>query len=86
MAKHLLNEEKIRFKEIDLDLVNATQPGGYQEYVNGLVYVTRQTTVPQIFICGRFIGGYVELNGMHEAKNLWKAVNKCVEQYDRPVV
>uniref|UniRef100_A0A7E4VZ81 Glutaredoxin domain-containing protein n=1 Tax=Panagrellus redivivus TaxID=6233 RepID=A0A7E4VZ81_PANRE len=85
MAKNLLNEEKVLFKEHDLDLVSATNPDGYQAYVNGLVYTTRITTVPQIFICGKFIGGYTELYGLREAGNLIKAIDECAYQYD-PVI
>ncbi|KAE9554678.1 hypothetical protein FO519_002088 [Halicephalobus sp. NKZ332] len=85
MAKNLLNEEKILFKERDLDLAEATNPEGYQAYVNGLVYTTRQTTVPQIFICGRFIGGYTELYNLREAQELFKSLDECSYKYD-PVV
>uniref|UniRef100_A0A915DHE9 Glutaredoxin n=1 Tax=Ditylenchus dipsaci TaxID=166011 RepID=A0A915DHE9_9BILA len=73
------------FKENDLDLISATNPDGYQQYVNGLVYITRQTSVPQIFICGKFIGGFTQLHALREAKKLWQEVEKCSELYD-PVI
>uniref|UniRef100_A0AC34FA62 Glutaredoxin domain-containing protein n=1 Tax=Panagrolaimus sp. ES5 TaxID=591445 RepID=A0AC34FA62_9BILA len=82
MAKTLLNEQNIRFKENDLDLISATNPTGYQAYINGLVYTTRQTTVPQIFICGKHVGGYTELNNLHQAKKLFDAIDECSQQYD----
>uniref|UniRef100_A0AC34RIW3 Glutaredoxin domain-containing protein n=1 Tax=Panagrolaimus sp. JU765 TaxID=591449 RepID=A0AC34RIW3_9BILA len=82
MAKQLLDQEKILFKENDLDLIAATNPEAYQPYINGLVYTTRQTTVPQIFVCGRFIGGYTELYNLREAKKLFESLDECAYQYD----
>jgi len=82
MAKQLFREENIKYEEKDLDLVKAMKPDRFQDYLNGLVYITRITTVPQIFICGEFIGGYSELNRLREAKNLWKKIEHCADQYD----
>ncbi|KAH7724534.1 glutaredoxin family protein [Aphelenchoides avenae] len=81
LAKSLLAEEQIRFREKDLDLISALNPEGYQEYLNGLVYITRQKTVPQIFICGKFVGGYTELNKLKQSKELLKRVEECAHQY-----
>ena len=53
--------------------------------MNGLVYTTRQTTVPQIFICGKFIGGYTELYNLRQAKKLFDAIDECSHQYD-PII
>ncbi|TKR79923.1 hypothetical protein L596_014073 [Steinernema carpocapsae] len=77
MAKTLLAEAKVDFVEKELDIVAKERPDEYQQYVNGLVYVTRSTTVPQIFICGKYIGGYTELNKLKEARKLLEAVEEC---------
>uniref|UniRef100_A0A914Y206 Glutaredoxin n=1 Tax=Panagrolaimus superbus TaxID=310955 RepID=A0A914Y206_9BILA len=53
-----------------------------EAYINGLVYTTRQTSVPQIFICGKHVGGYTELNNLHKAKKLFDAIDECSNQYD----
>lgn len=72
MAKQLFRDENIDYREKDLDLIRVQMMNNdkfqvcfefntnlvhFKEYINGLVYTTRQTTVPQIFICGEFIGG-----------------------------
>ncbi|KAI1713467.1 glutaredoxin domain-containing protein [Ditylenchus destructor] len=79
MAKDLLNKESLPFHEKNLVKIKANSPSeeAYQNYVNGLVYITRQSTVPQIFVCERFIGGYTELSQLHEANKLWAAVREC---------
>ncbi|VDM45990.1 unnamed protein product [Toxocara canis] len=76
-AKALLAEEKIPYEEKDLDVFNSRFPELYQEYVNGLVYVTHQTSVPQVFICGHFIGGFTELSALRMAGRLTDAVEEC---------
>jgi len=89
MAKQIFRDEQIDYKEKDLELAKtlmATEGGNFQEYINGLIYITRITTVPQIFICGEFIGGYTELNKLREAKELWNKIQHCSDQYDRVTV
>uniref|UniRef100_F1LAH6 Glutaredoxin-2 n=1 Tax=Ascaris suum TaxID=6253 RepID=F1LAH6_ASCSU len=81
-AKALLSEEKIEYEEKDLDAFYSRFPELYQEYVNGLVYVTRQTSVPQVFICGDFIGGFTELNALRVAGRLKDAIDECRDAFE----
>ncbi|CAJ0581014.1 unnamed protein product, partial [Mesorhabditis spiculigera] len=81
-AKDLLANEKIEFKERDLDAMKAESPKEHQSFVNGLVYTTRITGVPQIFICGKLIGGYTELAALAEGKTLLDKVSECAKEHD----
>lgn len=47
-AKDLFADVKIGYKEVNLDSLKAEQPKEYLGIVNGLVYTTRQTSVPQV--------------------------------------
>ncbi|VDM63812.1 unnamed protein product [Angiostrongylus costaricensis] len=47
-AKELLNNEKMEYKECNTDKLKETNPEQYKGRVNGLVYMTRQTTMPQV--------------------------------------
>lgn len=53
LAKNLLIEKKIQFKEINVENDLTT--------FNELIKKTNSKTVPQIFINEKFIGGYTEL-------------------------
>lgn len=58
LAKTTFDNEFINYREIDIDVVR--ERDGVDmcvRLVNELVTQTRQKTVPQIFICGKFIGG-----------------------------
>ncbi|CAD6190451.1 unnamed protein product [Caenorhabditis auriculariae] len=77
-AKNLLTDVKIPYKEVNLDtLKKELADQEYTSRVNGLVYTTHQTTVPQIFICGKFVGGFTELDTMRKAGKLLEAVAQC---------
>ena len=52
-AKNLFAEKKMAFKEKNLTEIAKSQSDGGQEYLTGLIDLTKQRTVPQIFICGR---------------------------------
>lgn len=61
-AKALLSRLNIGFQEIDVS--------DDQETRDWLVKTSGQRTVPQIFIDGRAIGGYVELAALERAGGL----------------
>ena len=52
-AKNELNESGIAFVEKNIVEIAKTHADGGQEYVKGLMDLTKQRTVPQIFICGK---------------------------------
>jgi len=58
MAKKLLSNSNISYKEIHID----------HNFIlfEKIIKLTNQKTVPQIFINGIFIGGYTELNSLIE--------------------
>ncbi|PIC42435.1 hypothetical protein B9Z55_009518 [Caenorhabditis nigoni] len=76
-AKDLFSDVKVAYKEVNLDSLKEAQPQDYLGIVNGLVYTTRQTSVPQIFICGRFVGGFTELEALRNAGHLFEAIAQC---------
>ncbi|OZC07139.1 glutaredoxin [Onchocerca flexuosa] len=76
-AKQLLNDERIEYKENDLDIHQRRFPANHQSYVNGLMQITKQTSVPQIFICGDFIGGFMELQQLKNAGMLLNRIDEC---------
>ncbi|KAI6176528.1 Glutaredoxin domain-containing protein [Aphelenchoides bicaudatus] len=88
LAKQLFRDESVDFREKDLELIKVQMMNEdkFQQYVNGLVYITRRTTVPQVFICGEFIGGYTELKAMNDAKELWERIKVCSDQYDKVTI
>ncbi|CAI5446565.1 unnamed protein product [Caenorhabditis angaria] len=47
-AKDLFKDVKVQYTEVNLDQLKIDQPKDYLGIVNGLVYTTRQTSVPQI--------------------------------------
>ncbi|CAL2036357.1 CBN-GLRX-21 protein [Caenorhabditis brenneri] len=76
-AKDLLSNVRVTYKEVNLDDLKANLPKEYLGIVNGLVYTTRQTSVPQIFICGRFVGGFTELEALRNSGHLFEAIAQC---------
>lgn len=83
-AKRLLDDERVVYVEKDLDAMNRTQPQqSYEQYVNGLVCLTKQTSVPQVFICGKFIGGFTELKRLKDVGRLFDSITECADQHGR---
>ncbi|CAB3402896.1 unnamed protein product [Caenorhabditis bovis] len=76
-TKNLLADIKLPYKEINLDELKNKLPKEYLGIVNGLVYTTRQTSVPQIFVCGKFIGGHTELEALQRSGHLFEALAQC---------
>ncbi|CAI2351250.1 unnamed protein product [Caenorhabditis sp. 36 PRJEB53466] len=74
MAKNALYEDGIHYTERNLNAIAKVNPDA-QEYIQGLMDLTCQRTVPQIFICGKFVGGYTELNVLRP--NLAKILEAC---------
>ena len=62
-AKQLLEDKGVAFTEIDLD----EQPGRRQEMVQR---AQGRTTVPQIFINGKWVGGSDDLYALEKAGKL----------------
>ena len=62
-AKHLLNKKKVSYEEINI---------GYDEKKRDemLKKSNGAKTIPQIFICGNHIGGYVELKALENKGEL----------------
>lgn len=63
-AKRLLESKNIAYEEINVD----EKPGAREE-------ITKQTghkTIPQIFVKGEFIGGFVELSALEQSGELDK--------------
>lgn len=60
-AKRLLEDLKIEYKSIELDLDSNCPNDNCQKLATALMLQTRIRTVPQIFINGQCIGGFNDL-------------------------
>ena len=69
LAKDLLKNKKLNFKEINISKDNNLKKK-MMEDTNGLM------TVPQIFINSKHIGGYDELNNLENSKKLDILISK----------
>ena len=66
-AKNLLDKLGIEYEEINIEEINMSR----QELLN----LSGQYTIPQISINNTFIGGYQELQSLHQNKKLEKIIN-----------
>ena len=66
-AKNLFDELKLEYQEINIEKENISR--------QSLLELSGGNTVPQISINGKFIGGYQELQILHENNKLIKIVN-----------
>ena len=57
-AKQFFNKRKMPFREVIYD---PSKPRDYEQRKNALIQKTKHITFPQIFINGKFIGGYSDL-------------------------
>ena len=64
-AKHLLSKKKIKYEEIDIG-------GNLEKRDEMLKKSNGAKTIPQIFIGGNHIGGYVELKALENKGELDK--------------
>jgi len=74
MSKELLDTKypSLRYKYIDYDIA----PGG--DWMMGPVMRRSRTAkLPQIFICGSYIGGRAELYAYHETGQLASMIRQC---------
>jgi len=71
-AKNLLNDEKIDYVALELNKLD----NGHQ-VVTDLRERTGLNYVPQIFVCGEFIGGFTELQKLQQNGVLQQMAEKC---------
>lgn len=77
-AKELLNNRKLEYKYLELDNNENCPDKDCLKLKNELIKLTRQKTVPQIFINGSFIGGFTDLDKLlsNEIYKLEKKLSK----------
>ena len=66
-AKNLLNELNLEYEEINIEEKNISR--------SDLQELSGCYTIPQIFINGEFIGGYKELQYLHQNNQLLSTIN-----------
>ena len=67
-AKNLLNDLSLSFEEINIEENNMTR--------DDLLQLSGGYTVPQICINGKFIGGFQELQSLHQNNQLMALINE----------
>jgi glutaredoxin 3 len=72
-ARHLLNRRQIPYAEVDV--------GGNAEARRWLAETSGRTSVPQIFVRGRSIGGFFELLALDRGHGLG-LVRSSAEEHD----
>ncbi|CAJ0602505.1 unnamed protein product [Cylicocyclus nassatus] len=68
-AKNELKQDGVTY--VEKDLSDASQ----NAHTKGLMELTHCKTVPQIFVCGKFIGGYAEMHARR--KDLLGMIKEC---------
>eukprot|EP00112_Aurelia_sp_Birch-Aquarium-sp1_P017808 Seg417.9 transcript_id=Seg417.9/GoldUCD/mRNA.D3Y31 product="Glutaredoxin-2 mitochondrial" protein_id=Seg417.9/GoldUCD/D3Y31 len=72
-AKQSLTDFGVRFKVVELDLLGRNSFKVSSE----LSLKTGQRTVPQIFVNGKFVGGYTEMEQLKNAGKLIELYHQC---------
>ena len=72
LAKDLLDSLNIQYKSIELNMSDNCPKSDCRPLKQVLIKQTGMKTVPQIFINGKLIGGYTELNNLAENGELKK--------------
>ena len=67
-AKSLLSEKGVKFEEIDL--------GENPEKLKEMIEKSNRRTVPQIFIDGKSVGGFDDINALNQDGELDKLLGK----------
>lgn len=76
-AKSLLDNLNLSYNSIELDRNNECPETNCQPLISSLIHQTRLRTVPQIFINGQFIGGYIDLEYLSKDK---EKLNKILKK------
>lgn len=63
-AKDVLKEKNLEYHSIELDVNKQCPNDNCQQLTTSLILQTRMRTVPQIFINGKLIGGFTDLESM----------------------
>uniref|UniRef100_A0A0K0F5Y3 Glutaredoxin domain-containing protein n=1 Tax=Strongyloides venezuelensis TaxID=75913 RepID=A0A0K0F5Y3_STRVS len=74
--KHLFNES-IDYVEKNLTQLQMDEPQKFPEYSKTLMEMTKIRTVPQIFVCGKFIGGCDDLESLIRRDALLDLLELC---------
>ncbi|KII67004.1 Glutaredoxin-2, mitochondrial [Thelohanellus kitauei] len=67
-VRQLFDDESIGYKYIDLDSSPLTT-------IKDLIWYTRVSTVPQVFVDGKFVGGYTDVLKHHRKRRLSESLD-----------
>uniref|UniRef100_A0A0N4ZVK3 Glutaredoxin domain-containing protein n=1 Tax=Parastrongyloides trichosuri TaxID=131310 RepID=A0A0N4ZVK3_PARTI len=77
--KHLFNES-VDYVEKNLTQLKIDNPEKFGGYSSTLMEMTKSRTVPQIFICGKFIGGCDDLENLIRRDSLIDMLELCSKE------
>uniref|UniRef100_A0A0K0DZ50 Glutaredoxin domain-containing protein n=1 Tax=Strongyloides stercoralis TaxID=6248 RepID=A0A0K0DZ50_STRER len=79
-AKKNLYNEFIDYVEKNLTQLQIEDPVKFPEYSGALMNMTKSRTVPQIFICGKFIGGCDDLENLIRRDGVLDILETCSKE------